>query len=564
MRTLTGKMIAPGLADGTAVVLLDTRWCEKAAPAADTHTEVLRLQRAFHSARVDLEALQLRVHQEFGANEAEIFVAHQLILEDPTLRDDIIERIKRDGLRAEKAIAASVDDYAARLNEAQDPYLRERGSDIRDIGDRLIRHASGHPSSRFSALGINSIIVAEELMPSDLVELDSERLVGVVTERCGETSHVAILARALGIPAVTGMVNVTRLITSGQRLLLDSNRSELTIDPGQTQVQSFRKRRMRFEEKRLRDCAQEHLPCKTADGTDILLMANLARPNETELCAAANLQGVGLLRTEFLFLDHAEPPSVQEQVELYTQVAKRMAGREVYIRTLDLGGDKYPLFLYRLHESNPTMGLRGLRFSLSEGLPLFQSQVEALLRVSSQHSVGIMLPMVLGVDDLLSAKDIVSRISSDLAIPLPPIGVLVETPAAVLVIDEILDCVDFVSIGTNDLTQFVLASDRNALDSEEDYYVLHPAVLRAVSTVSDAARSKNTPVTVCGEAAGVPGIAALLVGLGIRRLSMSPSLSGRVKHTLRSQHLEKLELAAKEALVARSIVQIREIVASLG
>ena len=564
MGVLMGKAIAPGLANGRAVVLSDCIPAEVSLRPVDTDAEVLRLRRAFQSAKADLEALQTHVHQEFGASEAEIFAAHQLILDDPALLDDIVERLNSDDLRAEDAIAASVQDYAARMSQADDPYLRERELDIRDIGNRLVRHAAGNPSSRFSALEDNSIIVGEELLPSDLVELDSEKLAGVVTQRCGETSHVAILARALGIPALTGIANRDESLSTGQHLLLDGYTGKLVVEPTPPQLHEFEQKQSRFNAYRAAQKVDEHLPCQTKDGVEILLMANLARPNEAELSASSNLAAIGLLRTEFLFLDHSDPPTVDEQVDLYVKVASRMPGRDICIRTLDLGGDKFPLFLRHTPEANPTLGIRGLRFSLGAGLPMFKTQVEALLRVSADHCVKILLPMVLGVDDFLAAKDIIQQVALELNLTVPPIGVLIETPAAVLLIDDILDHADFVNLGTNDLTQFVLASDRNALDTEDDYSVLHPAVLRAIKTVCSAARARNKPVTVCGEAAGNPEIAALLVGLGIRRLSMSPSLCVPVKYVLRSHRLDALEAMAAKAIEARSINRVREIVHAAG
>lgn len=559
-----GRAIAPGLAEGIAVGLLESAHCTVGRSPRDRETEILRLHRAFQRARADLETLQAHVHQEFGASEAEIFTAHEMILDDPALRNDILERLNCQTISAEEAISASVQEYAARMSQADDPYLRERELDIKDIGNRLIRHTAGLPSSRLSVLRANSIIVAEELLPSDLVELDSDRLAGVVTERCGETSHVAILARALGIPAITGIANVNANVADGQRLLVDGESGELVIEPAPAKLQAFQIKKREFEESRMADLAEDQLPCQTKDGTEVILMANIARPNEAELSLAAKLMGVGLLRTEFLFLDHPDPPSLEEQVDLYTQVATRMADRDVCIRTLDLGGDKYPLFLKHSPESNPNMGVRGLRFSLREGLDLFQTQVEALLKVSIHHRLAILLPMVLGSDDLLEAKGIIQGMARELDVAVPPIGVLVETPAAVLLINDILEHVDFVNVGTNDLTQFILATDRNALDMQDDYSILHPAVLRAVEGVTRAARSQNKPATVCGEAAGNPEIAALLVGLGIRRLSMSPSLSARVKHLLRSYPLETLQSLANEAIAANSIRQVKEIIAPLA
>lgn len=553
MKILTGKAISPGLADGHAVVCTPSINTKNTThqPFNNVEAELVRLQRAVQNAKDDLEALQHRVHSEFGASEAEIFSAHLLMLNDPELMDDIRQRIQDKRINAEEAIQQSISLFARRLQQADDPYLREREQDIRDIGLRLIRHIGDHASARFATLQKQSIIVASELMPSDLVELDQQNLAGVITERCGETSHVAILARALGVPLLSGLPNIASQVKNGQRLLLDSETAELVIEPTFVKLQQFRHQRTGFNARARQALDDADLPCETSDGTKVTILANLGRPSDEELQSAAKLSGVGLLRTEFLFLDHTEPPSIDQQVSLYSEVARQVAG-ETTIRTLDLGGDKFPLFLERELELNPNMGSRGLRFSLTAGEQLFRDQIRALLHTAQQFPIKIMFPMVMGVDDLIAAKTIVENLATEMDIASPPIGVLIETPAAVLMIDAIIEHADFVSIGTNDLTQFVLATDRNMLDTADDYSTLHPGVLRATHTVIQAANRSGIPVKICGEAASVPEIACLFIGMGVRCLSMSPLSAPRVKYALRTTHLDRLEQIAKEALAAHT------------
>lgn len=562
MKILAGKGISPGLADGHAVIHSTTLLNKRVAarPVQDVEAELIRFQRAVQHARDDLELLQQRVHGELGASEAEIFSAHYSMLSDPGLMDDIRERIRDDRINAAEAIQQSVGAYAEKLLEADDPYLRQREQDIRDIGQRLISCLHGRRTSHFSRLQKDSVIVAHELMPSDLVELDHQHLAGVVTERCGETSHVAILARALGIPVLSGFPDIVAQIGTGQRLLLDGDSGELVIDPSFVRLQQYRRRRASYDERARRVLDDASLPCVTSDGRAVSILANLARPNEEELQAAAELGGVGLLRTEFLFLDHTSPPTISEQRSLYERVAQRIPGQTT-IRTLDLGGDKFPLFLERDRELNPNMGSRGLRFSLTAGEQLFRDQICALLQTSTCYPIQIMFPMVMGIDDLSMARTMVQEIADEIGVEtLPPLGVLIETPASVLMIDAIVEQADFIGIGTNDLTQFILASDRNALDTADDYSILHPGVLRAVHSIIRTANDNHVPVTICGEAASIPEIACLFVGMGIQRLSMSPVSAPGVKYALRAMQSDYLEKLGQQVLAARTRAEIAEII----
>lgn len=565
MKTIPVKLISPGYAEGRAVLCASHTPAPSSETTNDVGREIVRFERALSAARQELQAISSRVHGEFGGDEADIFTSHLLILDDPVVMDDIQRRIVAQRLSAKSAIQQSITEFAGRLDAVDDPYLRERGQDIRDIGNRLMRHLSGHSSVRFAGLEERSIIVAEELMPSDLVEVDHKNLAGIVTSRGGVTSHVGILSRSLGIPAATGIDSVTQLICSGAHLLIDGERSEIVVDPTAARIRRHRSKQRRFDALNRDTAANRHLPAVTRDNVAIQLLANLARPNEADYVALEQLEGVGLLRTEFLFLDHLEPPTVSLQENTYEDVARRLGGRELVIRTLDLGGDKFPLFLDRELEMNPGMGVRGVRFSLTQAQDLFTDQVKAVLSVARKYPVSLLLPMVVDLGDFLRAKEIIEDLARRSGMQrLPPLGVLVETPSAVLMIDEIVEHADFVSIGTNDLSQFILASDRNALESVEPNTTIHPSILRAVKQVTAASARHGKPVTVCGEAAGIPALAGLLVGIGVRRLSMSPASSPRVRQFIRSTTLGSLESAARSALAARDHEDVAKLIQTLG
>lgn len=565
MDSIAGKIVSPGYGAGWAFVYRETTLTGATEHTDDIDQEITRLQRAVIAARAELEAISSRVHNEFGSNEAEIFLAHQEILNDPLVLNDIEDRIRKHALKANAAINQSIAQFAGQLAASDNLYLREREQDIRDVGKRLARHVVEHSSERYSNLDEDSIIVAEELMPSDLVELDYGKLVGIVTSRSGATSHVAILARSLGIPAISGINNATKLIQNGQRLLIDGDHSILVIDPGVASDRLYRTRQKRFHLAARDARASRHLPGCTTDGTAIALLANLGKPNEQEFGESEYLDGVGLLRTEFLFLDHPEPPSVSTQTAVYESIAQRFPGKELNIRTLDLGGDKYPLFLESHYESNPVLGVRGIRHSLSQTPELFEEQLSALLTVTQTFPINVLLPMVVDVEDYLQAKEKLVNLARKAGYDkIPPLGVLIETPSAVFAIDDLVEIADFLCIGTNDLTQFMLAADRNAPETLDFFPAIHPAVLRAIKSVVEACARGEKSVTVCGEVASVPELAALLIGLGVRRLSMSPISSAQVRGFIRKCSLDQLQEVAHEAVKAKSMAEVHQIVQRLG
>jgi phosphoenolpyruvate-protein kinase (PTS system EI component) len=388
-------------------------------------------------------------------------------------------------------------------------------------------------------------------------------LAAIVAEEGGKYCHTAILARSLGIPAVTGIPTISSQVQPGMRLLVDGHAGRVVIDPSPSEVERFVQLKRDHERSAGTLAAGEILPCITRDDVEIALLANLGRPEEVEQVGAHNLSSVGLFRTEFLFLESRERPSLEVQLEIYEQVAGALENRPLVIRTLDLGGDKWPAFL----SSEPTgphpyRHLRGLRFSLAEER-LFDAQLRAIVRVAQDKDVRVLFPMVVGSHDFSRAAETVDRVAHELGMTRrPPIGAMIETPAALFALEEILELADFVSIGTNDLTQYMLASDRDAADRTADCTPMHPAVLRAIKRVIEAAAAKQRPVCVCGEDAGDAGFACLLVGLGIRELSMSPARSAAVRQRLRNIDCRSARHLAAEALRCGAPEEVRLLLAA--
>ncbi|MGD2137398.1 MAG: phosphoenolpyruvate--protein phosphotransferase [Gammaproteobacteria bacterium] len=554
MKTVSGKPISPGYARGHAVVLGTDRTeiPETRIPQGQVENELARFHAALEDSYRELEQLQARVQSELGTASADIFSAHLLFLKDRQFLDRVEASISKDLFGLESAIQVTIDELARLLKAADNAYLRERAADVRDLRRRLLRHVAQSGGSQLLQLTQESILVARELLPSDLLEFDREHVAGIITETGGETGHAAILARALGVPAVTGIPDATRLIEPGIPLLIDAQTGEVVLEPAPRQIHAAIASKADYDRATENALAAEAHECRTRDGVKIRLFANIGRPVEARQVARHHLEGIGLFRTEYLFLDETVAPAFERQRDIYRQIAATL-GLPLVIRTLDLGGDKKPAFLKPQFEANPNLGVRGLRFSLLAAEEMFRTQIRAVLHAANGHDVRIMLPMVLGRADLQQAIGIIQEVATEEGIlALPPVGALIETPSAVFSIEGILAVADFVSIGTNDLTQFILAADRNALAMIDDYTVLHPSVLRAVHRVIEAAGDAGKPVSICGEAAADPRVACLLIGLGARRLSMSPVCAARVRYAVRAARQHLLEETARAALESDS------------
>lgn len=524
-----------------------------------TGEERRRLESALKRGAEDLARLQERIQAELGLPEAEILDAHRALLNDEQFRERICEYIAQRRVNAEWAVETTVRKIAASLESADNEYLRERAADVRDLGRRVLRHLSDDERRPLAYLPAGSVLVARELFPLDLIEIDRAHLAAIVTERGGATGHAAILARALAIPAVTGVADATRAVPPGVEVLVDGGSGLVSVDPAAHEAEHFSLRAQRYDQGQSALLMEEGLVARTLDGASIGLYANIGRAVEAEDAVDHHLDGVGLFRTEYLFLDEPDAPSFEKHRAAYEDAARRLDGRPLVIRTLDLGGDKFPRFLESHYEVNPMLGCRGLRFSLTEGRALFETQIRAIVAVAAaRREVRILLPMVLGAADFSAARAIIEKVARDERLrERPKVGAMIETPAAVLTIDDILELADFASIGTNDLTQFILAADRNALDAIEHHTVLHPAVLRAIKVVAAAGEKAGKAIAVCGEAAANPAMTGLLIGLGIRRLSMSAAASAWVRQRIRTLDGREAETLAARALKCTDVERVR-------
>jgi phosphoenolpyruvate-protein phosphotransferase len=449
----------------------------------------------------------------------------------------------------EQALLAEINDFVDLLAEMENEYIKERATDVIDIGNRILKNLLQHQDNTTEPIPPNSVLVAHELFPSDTLKLKRSNISAIVTERGGETSHSAILARSLNIPAVTGVQGILEKVHNGQPLLVDGERGIVTIEPSAGNKQTFISQKSRYDEKTIQtEEAEQQKECITSDGIRIKLYANLARPYEIDLVHKYQLDGVGLFRTEHLFLSRTSPPGAEEQEEIYRGMVTGLSDKPLTIRTFDLGADKLASFLSLGHETNPYMGLRGIRLALQEKT-LFRTQLQAILRASGHGQTRILLPMVIQKEDIQETRALLLEEAESLGVEfVPPLGIMIETPAAVFSLDSLLEEVDYVSIGTNDLTQFILATDRNASELLDIHSVLQPAVMRAVMEVVRVTQKKNVPVSVCGEAASDPLLACLFIGLGLRELSMSPIKTNSVKHVLRSMSITQLQDIAFQAI----------------
>lgn len=568
MHWLKGIGISPGFAEGLAVVYdyeTDYRleFPDRDISPSEIAAEHGKLEDAVaHSHRELQQVEQSASSKTSHTDSAAVLAAHTHLVHD--IAAQVKKYVSRELVNVEQSLDSVIGEFVERMCQLEDDYLREREQDIRDVGRRMMRHLTGAPQFPRAPLPAQTVIVARELLPSETIELSQAGLVAIVTELGGKDSHTAILARSLGIPAISGLSAVTSQIHAGAHLLVDGEAGQVTIAPSALEAAEFTKSREDYQRSMAVIAADETLPCVTRDGIEISLLANIGRPEEVEQIGPHDLSGVGLFRTEFLFLESHEPPSVETQYEIYTQTAKVLGDRPLVVRTFDLGGDKLPPFLASLPLGpHPRRHLRGLRFSLAEQR-LFETQLRAIIRVAQSADVRLLFPMVIGGDDLSRAMMAVDGAVDELgALRRPPLGAMIETPAALFALEEILEVADFVSIGTNDLTQFMLATDRDAADMTDECTSWHPAVLRAIKRVVNAAAAKNCPVCVCGEAAGEADFACLLVGLGVRELSMTPVRAGSVRHALRKLDGPTVQELANQALRCKSSQEVRQLLAPL-
>ncbi len=546
-RGFTGIGVTPGIAVGPCRVRESgaIRVPEYRIPAKAVEFERVRFDKATAVSRRQVRKLKTKAAALPGAAAEEIGLlldAYVQMLTDSRLVRGVDRRIAEERVNAEAAVEAEISEIAKSFADMGDTYLAGRIQDIRDVGFRLVRNLSKAPFQGLAELPEGTVIVAEDLSPAETALLDPRRVAGFAAVLGGAESHTAIMARSLGLPAVLGVAGLLAGVRSGETVIVDGSEGRVIVDPAPATLDAYAARQKELRRERQVLARFRNLPAVTRDGTEITLQANLELPRELEGALEADAQGIGLLRTEFMFMNRADLPGEDEQYSRLAELVDGMAGRPVTMRTLDVGGDKLATALTdrRGDSVNPALGLRAIRLSLEQPA-LLDAQLAAMLRAGAHGPVRILLPMISNVSEVRQVREAVKRTARRLtrrrvpiADPLPPLGVMIEVPGAALAADALARNCDFFSIGTNDLTMYTLAIDRGDERVAHLYTPLHPAVLRLIQFATEPALRPRLPVSLCGEIAGDPRYTALLLGLGIRDLSMTAAALPRVKRRVRN------------------------------
>ncbi len=534
----------------------------------DVEAEVARLHRAIAASDRQLEKIKGKLAASQGESDFHIITAHQLMVKDEHLVDAAVGYIKDESINAEWALRKAVDDIRGVFDAIEDDYFRERRSDIDFVGERVLRNLLGKETGPLQPPP-DAIVVAYDLSPADTAQLHKQAVAGLITDAGGKTSHTAIIARAHEIPAVVGLEDVTEVVEDDDLLIVDGGGGVVIINPAPSTVAEYRDQQRREVAIEAVLLGNRDLPARTKDGAEIQLLANIDGAEEIDDAVAHGAVGVGLYRTEYLFMVGDVVPDESTHYQTAVEVLRRMAGRPVTIRTFDLGADKLAGFLEeaKLDEANPALGLRSTRLCLADlGRDLFRSQLRGLLRASAHGPLRIMFPMISGVAELRAVKAVLEEVKTELrasAVAFDEaikVGIMIEMPSAALIADMLAREADFFSIGTNDLIQYTMAVDRvNELVSYL-YEPLHPALLRLLRDTGRAAREAGIPVSLCGEMAGDPVVAPVLVGLGLTELSMSAVAIPEVKGVLRATTLTDLERLVERVMLLPTAQEIREAV----
>jgi len=566
--TRDGIPAAPGIVIGPAYVLrLDVpRVSHVVVAPDDVEREVERFHEAREWAKARIKEVRDQTEARLGEVEANIFDPQLLMLDDVELIDRTVEYIRENRLSAARAFELRMVEFQSEWRRTGHPMVMDRLNDLTDVGNRVIRRLLGidDPDYSLSHLEDKVILVARDLTPSLTVQLDRERVLGIATDAGTRTSHSAILARALGIPAVVSLGDLSQVVRTGQELILDGRAGRVVVEPTEREKSLYRERDVRVREWEQELVLLAHLEPVTPDHQPVLLRANIDLPGEAMVARSHGAQGIGLFRTEFLVVGRSTVPGEEEQYIAYRQAAEAFPEDAVYIRTYDLGGDKFPLFLNMPPEENPFLGWRAIRVCLD--MPdLFRTQLRALLRATAHGDVRIMLPLVNEIDEIRRTRELLEEEEDRLrreGIPFNPgykVGIMIETPAAALTAGVLARHADFFSIGTNDLVQYALAVDRGNARLAPRYNPFHPAVLKMLKQVAEAAQSAGIEVSVCGELASSPLGVFLLIGLGITALSVGPASLPEVKKVIRSVPAADAREAIDAALEAPTATEVAAI-----
>ncbi|MBI2213670.1 MAG: phosphoenolpyruvate--protein phosphotransferase [Acidobacteria bacterium] len=566
VRTYKGTGVSPGIAIGRALILERDVGSVYRVPVADSEVpkEVRRLGEAVERTRVALGELKAKVSRTIGDEYASIFDAHAMILGDPTFSDQIVKKIEDEKINAEWALQTVKDELEARFASFDDEYLRDRGADISDVAESVLKNLLGIAHHDLSEITHDVVILAEDLTPSDTIHFNRRPIVGFATATGGRTSHTSIIAKSLFMPAVIGVPRLTELIDNDELVIVDGYEGTVVVNPTTALVEEYRSRETRHEEHEKKLLENRDLAATTRDGVELSLLANIELVEEMGDALKYGAEGIGLYRSEFLFISKSPGlPNEQDHFDAYCRLAREMAPHSTVIRTFDLGGKKLARDVIGTNEDNPVLGLRGLRLCMKHR-DLFRTQLRAILRASAHGDIKIMFPLVSGVQELRQAKALIGELKGELdreGLAYDPdieVGIMIEVPAAAMIADVLAQEADFFAIGTNDLIQYSLAIDRGNENVSYLYEPLHPALLRLLKFVIESGKKAGIPVSMCGEMAADPLYAVVLVGLGLERFSMNPSNIPVVKSVIRSLRFKECRKIVEAALEKSTAQEIEE------
>ncbi len=530
---------------------------------SDIPLQIQLFEEALIKTRKEIVELQKKIATDLGQEEAQIFDAHLLVLEDRMIIEEVISRLKKERLNVAFIFSEVLKKYIDVFSKIEDEYLKERTSDVNDVGKRILRNLLGKERKGFEGLKEKVVVVAHDISPSDTAAMHKQNVCAFVTDIGGKTSHTAIMAKSLEIPAVVGLEEATSKIKTGDTLIIDGTMGVVIINPDNDTLNSYWEAEKKLKGITDAFLAVKDLPAVTIDGKHVTISANIELPEEISAIRLHGGQGIGLYRTEFFYMNRKDLPSEEEHYQAYKYVAEEMNPHEVIIRTLDLGGDKFLSQLEIPSEMKPFLGWRAIRFCLARP-DVFKIQLRAILRASVHGKLKLMYPMISSIDELMQANKILEEAKEELRnkdIPFDDdieVGAMIEVPSAALTADLLAREADFFSIGTNDLIQYSLAVDRTNEKVAYLYEPSHPAVLRMIKNVIDAAHKAGIKVGMCGEMAGEPAFVLMLVGLGLDEFSMPPFVIPEIKYIIRSVTSQQAEAIAREAMLLATGREVEE------